>query len=116
MKDTLYRQLATTIHECRTWVDVLDTDREGNFMLRSGGDLHPFRCRVLSLIAKIHHGVYPKGHVWDIPEYRLDRAVNSLKRRPGFKERCKSGTLSMQDAEDIIRLASHKLINLELEL
>lgn len=116
MKETLYRQLAFTIHEFRTWVDVLDTDREGNFMLLSGGGLHPVRCRVLSLVAKIPHGTYPKGHVWDIPEYRLDRAVNSLKRRPGFKERYNAGTLSMQDVEDIIRLASHKLIYLELEL
>lgn len=105
MKEVLYRQLAATIHECRTWVDVLDTDRTGNFMLHSGGGLHPIRCRVLSLVARTAHGAYPKGHVWDIPEYRLDRAVNSLKRRPGFKERCQLGTLSMQDAEDIIRLA-----------
>ncbi len=116
MKENLYKQLAITIHEFRTWVDVLDTDREGNFMLLSGGGLHPVRCRVLSLVAKIPHGAYPKGHVWDIPEYRLDRAVNSLKRHPGFKERYHAGILSMQDAEDIIRLASHKLINLELEL
>lgn len=115
MKDHLYKQLAATIHECRTWVDVLDTERTGNFMLMSGGDLHPVRCRVLSLVAKIPRGAYPKGHVWDIPEYRLDRAASSLKRRPGFKERYRSGTLSMEDAEDIIRLASHKLINLELE-
>ena len=40
MKEVLYRQLAATIHECRTWVDVLDTDRESNFMLHSGGGLH----------------------------------------------------------------------------
>lgn len=116
MKDHLYKQLAAIIHECRTWVDVLDTERMGNFMLMSSGDLHPVRCRVLSLVAKIPRGAYHKGHVWDIPEYRLDRAVNSLKRRPGFKDRCRLGTLSMEDAEDIIRLASHKLINLELEL
>lgn len=115
MKEVLYRQLAATIHEFRTWVDVLDTDREGNFMLLSGGSLYPIRCRVLSLVAKIPHGTYPKGHVWNIPEYRLDRAVNSLKRRPGFKERCRLGTLSMQDAEDIIRHASDRLISLELE-
>ena len=48
MKEVLYRQLAATIHECRTWVDVLDTDRTGHFMLHSGGGLHPIRCRVLS--------------------------------------------------------------------
>ena len=116
MKEVLYRQLAATIHECRTWVDVLDTDRECNFMLHSGGGLHPVRCRVLSLVARTAHGAYPKGHVWDIPEYRLDRAVNSLKRRPASRNAAGLGTLSMQDAEDIIHLASHKLINLELEL
>lgn len=116
MKELLYRRLAATIHEFRTWVDVLDTDRTGIFMQSSGGGLHPVRCRVLSLVAKAPHGVYPKGHVWDIPEYRLDRAVSSFKRHPGFRERYRSGTLSMQDAEDIIRHASHRLIELELEL
>ena len=65
MKEVLYRQLAATIHECRTWVDVLDTDRTGNFMLHSGGGLHPIRCRVLSLVARTAHGAYSKGHVWD---------------------------------------------------
>ena len=35
MKEVLYRQLAATIHECRTWVDVLDTARESYIMLQS---------------------------------------------------------------------------------
>lgn len=91
MKEVLYRQLAATIHECRTWVDVLDTDRECNFMLHSGGGLHPVRCRVLSLVARTAHGAYPKGHVWDIPEYRLDRAVNSLKRAAGLQGTLQAG-------------------------
>ena len=116
MKDTLYRQLASVVHEYRTWVDVLDTEREGSFMILSGGSLQPVRCRMLSLFAKRTHATYPKGHVWNIPEYRLDRAVNSLKRKPAFKERYNSGKLSIQDAEDIILLASDKLISLELEL
>ena len=60
MKEVLYSQLAATIHECRTWVDVLDTDRECNFMLHSGGGLHPIRCRVLSLVAR--------GGTWRIPQ------------------------------------------------
>lgn len=116
MKENVYRQLVSAIHNYRTWIDVLDADRENNFMLQAGGDLHPVRCRVLSLIAKVPNGVYAKGHVWNIPEYRLDHAVRSLKRQPGFKERYQNVNLSLQDVESIIRLASYHLINLELEL
>lgn len=67
MRELLYRQLAATIHECRTWVDVLDTDRVNSFMLHSGGGLHPVRCRVLSLVAKVSHGAIPKAMCGTFP-------------------------------------------------
>lgn len=111
----MYRQLTTLIHEHRTWIDVLDSVHEGTFMIQAGGDLHPIHCRVLELVVTVYNGVYPRGHVWSIPEYKLDKAVYSLKRDVAFSSRYGSGTITIKDAETIIRHASHKFIDLELE-
>lgn len=115
MKETMYRQLISLIHEHRTWIDVIDSVHEGTFMIQAGGDLHPIRCRVLELVSVVYNGVYSRGHVWSIPEYKLDNAVYSLKRDIAFKSRYSSGAIVMKDAEAIIRHASHKFIDLELE-
>lgn len=82
MKESIYRKLVSVIHDYRTWIDVLDADRESTFSVQKGGELHPVHCRVLYLVAKVPNSVYPKGHVLSIPEYKLDSAVRSLKRNP----------------------------------
>lgn len=75
MKESVYRKLVSIIHDYRTWIDVLDADRESTFSVRKGGELHPVRCRVLYLVAKVPNSVYSKGHVLSIPEYKLDSAA-----------------------------------------
>jgi len=112
MKESVYRKLVSIIHDYRTWIDVLDADRESTFSVRKGGELHPVRCRVLYLVAKVPNSVYSKGHVLSIPEYKLDSAVRSLKRNPDFYQ---SETLLYTDVEDIVRIASNHFIKLELE-
>lgn len=115
MKESLYRKLVSIIHDYRTWMDVLDADRESTFSVQKGGELHPVRCRVLYLVAKIPNSVYPKGHVLGIPEYKLDSAVRRLKRNPDFRLRYQSEELLYTDVEDIVCIASNHFINLELE-
>lgn len=115
MKESVYRKLVSIIHDYRTWIDVLDADRESTFSVRKGGELHPVRCWVLYLVAKVPNSVYSKGHVLSIPEYKLDSAVRSLKRNPDFRLRYQSETLLYTDVEDIVRIASNHFIKLELE-
>lgn len=115
MKESVYRKLVSIIHDYRTWIDVLDADRESTFSVRKGGELHSVRCRVLYLVAKVPNSVYPKGHVLSIPEYKLDSAVRSLKRNPDFRSRYQSEALLYTDVEDIVRIASNHFIKLELE-
>ena len=107
MKESIYRKLVSVIHDYRTWIDVLDADRESTFSVQKGGELH--------LVAKVPNSVYPKGHVLSIPEYKLDSAVRSLKRNPDFKSRYQSEALLYTDVEDIVRIASNHFIKLELE-
>lgn len=115
MKETMYRKLVGIIHSCRSWVDVHQADHEGTQMVRIAGELRPIRCRMVTLVATRPNGIYPKGHVWDIPEYRLDKAVLALKRKPAFRERWNRETLSAEDAEAIIERASFGFIHLHLE-
>jgi hypothetical protein len=115
MKETMYSKLVNLIHKHRTWVTILDSKRECMLMARSGTELRPVRRRVLSLVATKPRGVYERGHVWDITEDRLDRAIRSMRRDHKFVERWKRDILLVEDAERIIRHASNGFLNLELE-
>lgn len=61
MKESVYRKLVSIIHDYRTWIDVLDADRESTFSVQKGGELHPVRCRVLYLVAKVPTVCIPKA-------------------------------------------------------
>jgi hypothetical protein len=115
MKETMYSKLVNLIHKHRTWVTILDSKRECMLMARSGTELRPVRRRVLSLVATKPRGVYERGHVWDITEDRLDRAIRSMRRDHKFVERWKRDVLLVDDAERIIRHASNGFLNLELK-
>ena len=115
MKEVMYTKLVNLIHKHRSWVTILDSKRDCTLMARSGTELRPVRRRVLSLVATKPHSVYPRGHVWDITEERLDRAVRSLRRDAKFVERWKREVLLMEDAEHLIRHATNGFLNLELE-
>ena len=88
MKETAYNRLVETIRARHTWITVLQADREHSLMVRVGRELHGVRCRVLTLVALRGRGPYSRGHVWDIPEYNLDKAVRSLKRDSRFRGGC----------------------------
>lgn len=114
MKETVYNRIVEIIRTRHTWITVLQSDMERNMMVQVGRELHEVRCRMLTLVALRQHGLYGKGHVWDIPEYNLEKAVRSLKRNPGFKERWNKDAISPDDIEEIINRASYGFIRLEL--
>jgi hypothetical protein len=115
MKETLFAQLVHVIHDHRSWVAVVDYKRTATLMARCGLDLKPVRRRVLTLVATRSCGLYPKGHVWDIPEDKLDRAVRSLKQRDKkFAARWMQETLTVEDAEFLIHHASNGFLTLNL--
>lgn len=114
MKETAYNRLVGTIRAGHTWITVLQADRERTLMAQAGRELRGVRCRVLTLVALRKHGMYSQGHVWDIPEYNLDKAVRSLKRDSRFKERWNKDAATAGDIEEIINRASYGFIRLEL--
>jgi hypothetical protein len=116
MKTLMYDKLAKIIHDHRSWIAVHDTTGTSTLMARSGLELKPVRRRVLTLVATRQRGLYPKGHVWDIPEDKIERAVRSLKQRnKRFAARWKQDMLTVEDAEYIIHHASNGFLTLNLK-
>ena len=73
--------------------------------------------RQLVLRACKPHGTYNRGMTWTIPEHDLDTALATYRKQNGtFKARMKKGasSLTAEDAETIIRLATHGVVHLEL--
>lgn len=114
MKETSYNRLVDTIRARHTWITVLQSDRERSLMVQVERELHEVRCRVLTLVSLRQHGLYKKGHVWDIPEYNLDKAVRTLKRDARFRERWNKDATTTDDISEIMNRASYGFIRLEL--
>ena len=115
MKDDKYFAIVGIIHRCRTWIDVLDCEKYGSLLVGVGYNTKRITCRMLTLFARQDRGVYKKGNSWDIPEYRIERAVASLKRtNRAFSNRWKENKILKEDVEYIIAHASYNLINLDL--
>lgn len=115
MNEQAYSNLIHLIRFYRTWIDVLDSQKTEVFTAHVSGELFAVSCRVLTLVVRVSSNGFPRGHTWMIPEYMLDRAVRELKRDRLFKQRFMTNDMTKSDAEAIVRLASHRLINLELE-
>lgn len=115
MNEQAYGSLIYLIRLYRTWIDVLDSQKAEVFTVHVSGELFAVSCRVLTLVVKVPNNGFPRGHTWKIPEYMLDRAVRKLKHNRSFKQRFMTNNLTRSDAEAVILLASHRLINLELE-
>lgn len=115
MKDSMYLKLVKMIHMHRTWVDALVPKDESTLMARSGVELMPIRRKVMTLVAVRPRSVYPKGHVWNIPEDRLDKAVRALRRDRHFAARWKNGNPTREDVDAIVLHASNGFLNIDLD-
>ena len=108
MRDTLYRQMVYWIREYRTWIEVVDDNFYKEYALSRNGYINYIVSRTLVLRAYKDKGSYAKGMTWTIPEHKLDKHT--------FKQRIKKAAiyLSPRDAEVIILLATHNIVQLEL--
>ena len=92
----------------RTWIEVADDNLYKEHVMVS---------RTLVLRACKPHGTYDRGMTWTIPEHDLDAALATYRKQNGiFKSRMKKGasSLTAEDTENIIRLATHGIVRLEL--
>jgi hypothetical protein len=120
MRSDLYCQLARIINESYGWLRV----SEGKvYSIRSAiirKRTFPVVCRTMVLRAVWAHSRYPKGQVWHISDLELDKAIAAYRKDcPEFRKRLQNSdtehaTLTADDAEHIIRLATHGLLSLEI--
>ena len=120
MRSDLYCQLAHVINESYGWIRVCVVKTYAVRSIRIRCRTYPIASRTLMLRAAFSHQRYPKGSEWQIAEHDLDKAVTQYrKQNPDFKARLygkddSQGTITADDAEQIIRLATHGLLKLEL--
>ncbi len=120
MRSDLFCQLARVINESYGWIRVSEVRTYAVHPVRIGYRMYPTVSRTLMLRAVFSHRQYPKGSVWQIAEHDLDRAIARYKKEnPKFKARlqnaeAKESTITADDAEHIILLATHGLLHLEL--
>ena len=120
MRSDLFCQLAHVINESYGWIRVSEAKTYAVRSVRIRCRTYPIASRTLMLRAAFSHRRYPKGSVWQIAEHDLDKAIAKYrKQNPDFKARLygkddSQGAITADDAEQIIRLATHGLLNLEL--
>lgn len=105
------------IREYRTWIEVVDDNFYKEYALSRNGYINYIVSRTLVLRAYKDKGSYAKGMTWTIPEHKLDKALAAYRKQEHtFKQRIKKAAiyLSPRDAEVIILLATHNIVQLEL--
>lgn len=78
-------------------------------------ELMPVLRKTMTLVAVRPRSVYPKGHVWNIPEDRLDKAVRMLKKDKRFASRWKSENPSREDVGAIVLHATNGFLDIDLD-
>ena len=117
MRNTIYRQMVFCINTYRTWIEVADDNLYKEHVIPRNNRTDFLVSRTLVLRACKPHGTYNRGMTWTIPEHDLDTALATYRKQNGiFKSRMKKGasSLTAEDAETIIRLATHGVVHLEL--
>ena len=120
MRSDLYCQLARIINESYGWLRVSEGKVYNISSVIIRKRTYPVVCRTMVLRAVWAHSRYPKGQVWHISDLELDKAVAAYRKEcPEFRKRlqeldAKHATLTADDAEHIIRLATHGLLSLEI--
>ncbi len=120
MRSDLYCQLAHIINESYGWLRVSDSKVYNITSVIIHKRTYPVVCRTLVLRAVWPHSRYPKGQVWHISDLELDKAVAAYRKDcPEFRKRLQESdtehaALTADDAEHIIRLATHGLLSLEI--
>lgn len=117
MRNTIYRQMVFCIDTYRKWIEVADDNLYKEHVISRNTRTDFLVTRTLVLRAYKPHGPYEKGMTWTIPEHDLDTALATYRKQNGtFKSRMKKGasSLTAEDTENIIRLATHGIVRLEL--
>lgn len=114
MREATMTMMVTLIHKHRTWIDVLDAGMKEEFVILSGRDMMRGQHRTLRLVAKCNTRISRRGQIFSIPEFELSNAVRKLKSCPRFLSRYRKNAFLPEDVNEIVWVASHGIIEMEL--
>lgn len=104
------------INERRSWISATREDRPIEFLYIENG--YPFMTygRGILLTSYRPYRNYKSGYRWRISEHKVGQAIIRLSLMDiRFTDRLRLLKLSLEDVENIIRIASDNLINLQLD-
>ncbi|ROS87281.1 hypothetical protein [uncultured Duncaniella sp.] len=101
----------------RTWLAAKDFGLYGMASrLSSDGNIILFKCRVLRFEVRVPRSGFRKLQIVSVPEFAIENATTRLSSNAGFKRRLEKRILTFEDVNEIIRIASDDIIELNLEI
>ena len=112
-KKTFY-QIADIIQKNRTWIKVIDTEKQVEMRIFQDGVLKTLLFQALTLQSFRDHYSFQRTRTWNINEYDIGQGLSALcKKDPSATQRVEQDRLTIQDVEYIIEKASFGIIKLE---
>lgn len=116
MDRQLYYHIADIIHQRRTWIKVIDTERQTAMRIIVNGEIRTLMFRTLSLRSYRSHYSSQQSRTWYVTEYDIGNVVTALTRKdPSAQARLKACNLTNRDVEYIIEEATFGILKLELD-
>lgn len=116
MERKTYYRIADIIHQHRTWLKVVDTEKILPMRLFQNGQVKTCMFRSLTLQSYREHYGFIRSRRWNISEYDIGRGIVALIRKdPSARQRIDEDTMTLSDVEYIIEKASFGIIKLELD-
>lgn len=116
MDRQLYYHIADIIHQRRTWIKVIDTERQTAMRIIVNGEIRTLMFRTLSLRSYRSHYSFQQSRTWHVTEYDIGNAVTALtKKDPSAQARLEACNLTNCDVEYIIEKATFGILKLELD-
>lgn len=116
MDRQLYYHIADIIHQRRTWIKVIDTERQTAMRIIVNGEIRTLMFRTLSLRSYRSHYSFQQSRTWHVTEYDIGNAVTALARKdPSAQVRLEACHLTSRDVEYIIEKATFGILKLELD-
>lgn len=101
----------------RTWIAAKDFGKIGlAIRISESSNIVCFRCRVLRLEVRVPHEYFHKLQIISIPESAIEVAMRYLSSDAGFKRRLDKCNLNYEDVNEIIRIASDDIVEMNLEV
>lgn len=116
MDRELYNHIADVIHQRRTWIKVIGTERQTAMRIIVKGEIRTVMFRTLTLQSYRSNYSFQQSRIWHVTEYDIGNAVSQLFwKDASAQKRARVCQLTNRDVEYIIEKATFGILKLELD-